>query len=322
MRVSVVMCTYNGGKFVAEQLESFARQARPPDEVVVCDDRSSDATPEMVRQFAAHAPFPVRLHVNPTNLGLHRNFAHAIGLADGDIIFISDQDDVWLPEKIATMSAEFEKEGDRPGLVICDATLVDIALRPVGGTHWQQTGFSPAIQNQMAGEDAFAALLRFNLIAGATMALRADLRDVLLPMDKDAIYDAWIPLVLGAFAPIALVRKPLNLYRQHANQAVGMEQVKFSARMVTAKAQLGETFREAARQNSLIRDRMEQFHQRLRSAESLKQIEEKIAFAQFRARLFERHRALRWPSVLLQAALGRYGRYASGWKSVLKDCLF
>ena len=99
-RFSVAMCTYNGARFVAEQLESVAAQTRPPSELVVCDDRSTDGTARLVEQFAARAPFPVRLFVNERNLGSTANFGRAVTLAEGDLVALCDQDDVWRPEKL------------------------------------------------------------------------------------------------------------------------------------------------------------------------------------------------------------------------------
>src|ERR687894_3003245 len=99
-RFSVAMCTYNGARFVAEQLASVAAQTRPPDELVVCDDGSTDETCRLVEEFAARAPFPVRLFVNERNLGSTRNFGRAVALCEGDLVALSDQDDVWHPEKL------------------------------------------------------------------------------------------------------------------------------------------------------------------------------------------------------------------------------
>src|ERR687885_1327551 len=101
MKVSVAMCTYNGAAFLREQLQSLAAQARTPDELVVCDDASADATVRVVREFAAAAPFPVRLTVNERNLGSTKNFERAISLCAGDLVALSDQDDLWLPAKLA-----------------------------------------------------------------------------------------------------------------------------------------------------------------------------------------------------------------------------
>jgi len=100
-RLSVAMCTCNGAPYLRAQLRSLAAQSRVPDEVVVCDDVSSDATCDIIADFATRAPFPVRLHVNARRLGWTKNFEQAVALCDGELIALSDQDDVWYPYKIA-----------------------------------------------------------------------------------------------------------------------------------------------------------------------------------------------------------------------------
>src|SRR5437660_962846 len=114
MRSSVVMCTYNGARYLQAQLDSIARQSTRPDELVVCDDHSTDDTPEIVRRFGSTAAFPVRVHVNEKNLGIHQNFGRAMSLANADVIFLSDQDDVWEPGKIETFLEVFQRSA--PGV--------------------------------------------------------------------------------------------------------------------------------------------------------------------------------------------------------------
>jgi glycosyltransferase involved in cell wall biosynthesis len=91
--ISIAMASYNGGRFIGRQLQSFANQSLLPSQLVICDDGSSDDTVAIVEEFAARAPFDVQLVINPERLGYNRNFAKAIGLCTGDLIFLSDQDD-------------------------------------------------------------------------------------------------------------------------------------------------------------------------------------------------------------------------------------
>src|ERR1019366_197610 len=94
-RISVALCTYNGERFLSQQLASIGKQTRLPDELVVCDDSSTDRTVAIVREFAASVSFPVRVFENQRNLGSAANFERAIRLCDGDLIALSDQDDIW-----------------------------------------------------------------------------------------------------------------------------------------------------------------------------------------------------------------------------------
>src|SRR6266704_3029265 len=102
-QISIALCTYNGARFLPEQLESIAAQTRLPDEMVVCDDRSADETTDIIRTFAKNALFPVRLEINEQKLGSTKNFEKAIRLCHGEIIAPADQDDVWNPQKLSKL---------------------------------------------------------------------------------------------------------------------------------------------------------------------------------------------------------------------------
>src|SRR3712207_5958138 len=139
---SVAMCTYNGARFLGAQLASVAAQTRTPDELVVCDDRSTDETARVVRDFAKSAPFPVRLHVNEENLGSTRNFERAVSMCEGDLIALCDQDDVWLPQKLARLEEEFARDASALA-VFSDAGVVDEEARPAGQGLWESVGVRP-----------------------------------------------------------------------------------------------------------------------------------------------------------------------------------
>lgn len=109
-RISVAVCTYNGSRFLPEQLTSIAAQTRLPDEMVVCDDGATDATAEIIEKFARTAPFLVRFIRNSQNLGSTKNFENAIGLCTGDLIALSDQDDIWMREKLGRQAEMMERD--------------------------------------------------------------------------------------------------------------------------------------------------------------------------------------------------------------------
>src|SRR5688500_18488634 len=179
MKISVAMCTYDGEPFLREQLASIAAQGRQPDELVVCDDRSSDSTCDIVREFAATAPFAVRLHTNERNLGSTKNFERAIRLCEGDAIALADQDDVWLPSKLARIEERFAAE-PRAGLVFSDAEVVDERLRPLGYRLWESVGFDRAHQRLVSGGRALDVLLPGWTVTGATLAFRSRFRNLVL----------------------------------------------------------------------------------------------------------------------------------------------
>src|SRR5688572_21775594 len=100
--VSIALASYNGAKYIGQQLQSLADQTKPPLEVVVSDDGSTDGTPQVVERFAARAPFPVILLEQKARLGFADNFLAAAQACSGKAIAFCDHDDVWLPEKLAT----------------------------------------------------------------------------------------------------------------------------------------------------------------------------------------------------------------------------
>src|SRR5512138_1120776 len=107
--VSVAMCTFNGESYLQEQLASICRQTVLPDELVVCDDASTDATVRILTQFKETCGFPVRVFVNETNQGVCMNFARAISHCSGDLIVLADQDDIWQADKIEIMRHVFQQ---------------------------------------------------------------------------------------------------------------------------------------------------------------------------------------------------------------------
>src|SRR6185295_14781386 len=138
VKISIAMCTYNGARFLPAQLESIVRQSRPPDEIVICDDRSTDDTRALLQQVANDARFQINLNEN--NLGTVKNFEQAVSLCTGDVIALSDQDDVWREDKLQTIEAAFERN-PKAGLVFSDAEIVDETLNSVNRRMWHEVGF-------------------------------------------------------------------------------------------------------------------------------------------------------------------------------------
>jgi Glycosyl transferase family 2 len=219
--LSVAMCTYNGARYLREQLESIAAQTRPPDELVVCDDGSTDQTLAILDSFAATAPFPVRVNINPTNLGTPKNFERAIGLTTGGIIALADQDDVWYPHKLKRLERELTRS-KRIGLVFSDADVVDDRLRPAGYRLWEARRAVGRNRRLIARGRLFEALVRDNLVTGCTTAFWSDYKDLLIPVPAACAHDSWSALVVAAVADVARIDVPLLAYRQHAANQYGL----------------------------------------------------------------------------------------------------
>ena len=100
MKISIALCTYNGEKFIAEQLQSLFDQTVKADEIVVSDDGSKDKTLEIINEFKNKNDIPIRILEHKENFGVFKNFEYCIKQCNGDIVFTCDQDDYWMPTKL------------------------------------------------------------------------------------------------------------------------------------------------------------------------------------------------------------------------------
>ncbi len=151
-KISVALCTYNGERFLGRQLASMQQQTRLPDELVVCDDCSTDSTIEILNGFAASSPFPVRITRNDQNLGFVANFERAIRLCEGNLIALSDQDDIWYPTRLERSLQEFTAHPEL-GLVFSDADVIDDRDQLTGTRLWTNFGFNQKRKHRLLAGD-------------------------------------------------------------------------------------------------------------------------------------------------------------------------
>jgi glycosyltransferase involved in cell wall biosynthesis len=316
-RISVAMCTYNGAAYLAEQLASIAGQTQLPDELVICDDRSTDATAEIVHRFAASAPFEVHFEVNKQNLGSRANFAKAIQACRADWILLADQDDVWMPRKVQTLAGEAAGRTD-VGFLFSDAVVVDSSRRSLGYTLWNSLRFSKSEQRRMNAGDAFELLLRRNVVTGATMMFRAEHRDWLLPIDGHWVHDGWIALLIAAVAGVVAVGEPLIEYRQHPNQQIGATKRTIQEDYRRVRSRSAEHFEAIAADYAAARARLMKFRRLLRHPQSSVWLDEKIEHFRAKAQMRTSSQP-RVPAVLRELLRFHYLRYSTGWRSLAQD---
>ena len=220
LEVSVVMCTYNGARYLREQLESIARQSRLPAELIVCDDGSDDETVAMLYAFARQVPFPVRIFENPARLGSTRNFDQAIGLASGELIALCDQDDLWAQEKLERLS-DILIADDSLGGVFSDAALIDGNGRALGMTLFEKHRFTVRKQREFLDKPD-TVLLKRDVVTGATLMFRAALLPNLSPIPPSWVHDAWLAWMISLHSKLALTTAALTSYRIHEGQQLGI----------------------------------------------------------------------------------------------------
>ena len=224
LTIGVAIITYNGLKYLPQQLDSIAAQTRPVDHVVVSDDRSTDGTWEFLEAWAATATMRVTLIRNETQLGLGRNFEQSVAAVEADIVFTSDQDDVWVPERVALLTQVFEQHPDVL-LVHTDATLVDAAGRDMGTTLLGELQLSAVERAAIHAGEAFAIYCRRNVVTGATVAIRQSLLQMARPFPGNVYHDAWLALLAAAAGQVRLLDLPTIHYRQHGNNLVGVKKL-------------------------------------------------------------------------------------------------
>jgi glycosyltransferase involved in cell wall biosynthesis len=234
--ISVAMCTYNGAKYLPEQLKSIANQIIPVDELVVCDDGSNDDTIQVLKTFSENSSFPIFIHQNKSNLGSTKNFEKCLSLCKGDILFLSDQDDAWRADKVEKQMAYFNEHPEIDA-VFSDAMMMDDDSRPTGRTIWQEIEFNSEAQAKWIRGEGHEILFKGFVVTGATLAIRKKALGKLMPFPThvpDLIHDAYIAMVLSLQEKIAFINDTLIYYRIHASQQVGfgskVEYVRFKDR--------------------------------------------------------------------------------------------
>ncbi|MDQ3650531.1 MAG: glycosyltransferase family 2 protein [Acidobacteriota bacterium] len=319
-KISVALCTYNGARYLAAQLDSIAAQHRLPDEVVICDDRSYDGTVEISKGFACHAPIRVHLHFNEKNLGSTKNFEKAVDLCEGDIIAFCDQDDVWREDKLMQIEAAFSAS-PRAGAVFSDAELVNENLEPTGYSLWQAINFSRARQKRFVGDRSVEALLKCLPPAhGMTMAFIAAYKPAILPFPSRFSHDIWTALIIAVLSDLTFIPDLLVKYRQHRNQQVGVS----TGRSWKEKLTRAQT--TAAASHLAEADLFTSACQRVKDLGAAEHDQEKLALLEskaehllLRANIPMRERWQRWPVVFKELAGFRYHRYSNGFLSAAND---
>lgn len=211
---SVALATYNGARFLREQLESLADQSHLPAELVVGDDGSTDETLAILEEFRKRAPFPVRIHCNETNLGYARNFLATAQRCRGDWIAFCDQDDVWLPNKLADVATAVE---NTPGccMVLQNAWICDGALAS------RNRKFPDRLRTGLHGA---CEQYGFWVWPGFLKTIRSDIVNLLddeemprswFSSDGQLTHDKWTCVIANAIGGIVVLDDPAALYRRH-----------------------------------------------------------------------------------------------------------
>ncbi|WP_428070482.1 glycosyltransferase family 2 protein [Chryseobacterium gambrini] len=221
MKTSVAVCTYNGEKFLQQQIDSILNQTHPVDEIIVCDDGSTDATVEILNSYKEKYPELFQIHINEKNLRSVKNFEKAISLCTHEIIFLSDQDDIWVENKVEKYLDYFENHPETEVIasngfgIDDDGKLLDVI------TIWDVIGFMKAKNIKID----FFEIISFsgNIATGATMAIKKDFvkKTIPFPLVPEFHHDEWIALIAASENRFDFIDDKMFYYRQHQSQQVG-----------------------------------------------------------------------------------------------------
>jgi len=323
-RISIALATYNGASYLQQQLDSFLEQTRLPDEVILTDDCSTDETPKIIKRFSETAPFEVHWERNEQNLGYTGNFNQALMKTTGDLVFLSDQDDVWFRDKLEQVE-RYAAEHPAALVLMNDAALTDGELNDTGLTK--------------LGQITSAGLSYSSFVMGCCAAVRRDLLELCLPIPDDYRgHDGWIVKMAEGMGRKRVFTDVLQWYRRHeTNESQFIaNRIERVSRTAALKHNIQKHVKTAEHHDQAQQTvlQMQRFLEGVRAAQAKAEspfADELLQFAQqltgrlqtmeSRMAIRRRPRLQRLPGVIHLWKSGGYHDF-SGAKSALRDIVF
>ena len=304
---------------MAEQVASILAQTRPPFELVVSDDASSDNTLSIIEKLvatgSAKAP-KLKILRNSGTLGVVRNFEQAVAACTGDLIALCDQDDRWAPNRLETMAALFEADA---GLLLLssNARLIDDDDRPIGYSLFDAIAFTGAEKAAIHSGKGFTSLLARNTVTGATTVFRRSLLERAIPFPDAWVHDEWLAIIAAASGRIDFLEDELVDYRQHSGNAIGAVKLGLGARFRKLREPRVERNRRLKERASILAERL----RILDVPNSLELMaESKLRHETVRSALPAGHLGRVGP-ILREGARGGYRRFGRGVQDAVRDLL-
>ncbi len=313
-RISVALCTYNGERFIAQQIESILAQSMPVDEIVLGDDASSDNTVQIVEERVAGTNIDLMVRRHNPGLGVRSNFADAISATTGDVIILCDQDDVWHRDKVEKLvEALDDKE-----LVHSDARLVDAEGNPKGSALLEELNVSAWEKRNLVDGDALAVLLKRNLVTGATAAVKGEFARSIMPVPDGWIHDEWLAFIAAFDRQLVLLPEALTDYRQHENNQIGAKKEPLS---VQIKRKISADSDDDARRLTRALSAFHFVASTNRGREEDRERLERAAKHQQARSLMPKGHFSRIPALMSEASKGNYSKYSRGIWAFGRDLL-
>jgi hypothetical protein len=291
---------------------------------VIFDDVSSDATWQILTEFARNALVPVRLHRQSENRGVTGNTEDALRACTGSIVVLADQDDVWYVDKLSVVEKAFRD----PALMVwfSDAELIDEGGEHLGMSAWRAVHFDDASQRSIDSRSGLRLLLHGTTVTGATMAVRREVVDIALPLPEEFdgpeylfLHDGWLAVLGSVRGRVVAEREKLTLYRRHAGQvtARAIEDSQAPIERASRSMRVAQLPLDRAR-TALVAQRVRErkAHQTFRQD----MVEELFALDEFlRIRTLPRRSRGRRGAIVRQYVGGHYSRYARGIRTAVAD---
>ena len=221
IQIDILMATYNGEKYLEEQLESILSQSYQNFQILIRDDGSIDSTRSVLAEYQKRYPEKICLYFNDGESdGAVNNFSKLMDLSTASHVMFADQDDVWHLEKVETLLSEMTALENRLGkdvplLVHSDLFVVDEQLDLVSKSFWRYSGLTPM-------KTHFGRLLHQNVVTGCASMANRKLVEIATPIPNEAImHDWWLALAASAMGKIRKIGKPTVYYRQHQRNVLG-----------------------------------------------------------------------------------------------------
>lgn len=256
--VHIVMATYNGEKYLREQMDSLLAQTFKDFVVELCDDGSTDSTLAVARQYQSRDP-RVSVHENGKNEGYIKNFLTGIKRSEAPYVMLCDQDDIWYPDKIektlAVMKAKEKQEQGKPVLVFTDAENYDSET----GKNMGKFHENSHLQTKKVDS---AHLFMENKCIGCTVMCNGKIREYLKELPQEIrVHDWWLALICSHFGKVAYLDEATLRYRQHGANMIGGNSFRdyVKDRLAEAREQkkaLADTYRQARAFLEVFRDDM------------------------------------------------------------------
>lgn len=316
LSIGVALCTHNGSRYLLEQLDSILAQTVAVSEIVISDDHSTDGTLAVIEQFQKRIPATVQLTLlqNPVPLGVTKNFEQALKKTTTDIVFLSDQDDVWLKNKVESLVPFFSSPDT--GLVHTDALIIDDSGRMTGDKLFATLRVH---RSEIASEergDGLHVLLKRNIVTGATCAVRRDFALSTMPFPSSWLHDEWLAIQSSIRGGLRVSLASTTLYRVHTNNQIGAH--KLSTKSAVARltsSRRDRNHRLLNRANDLLERENIKDNQ---DKEKLELLIEKVQHEAVRSGYPEKH-VRRIVPVLSEVQTGRYWKYGGGLRDILRD---